>query len=42
MAALQAGYFDETAGNQIWRNMISRRRMLPTKSFTDYLKTVDS
>ncbi|SET59138.1 Predicted nucleic acid-binding protein, contains PIN domain [Natronincola peptidivorans] len=40
VAALDAGYIDETAGNQIWSNMISKRRMLPTSSFTDYLKTI--
>lgn len=42
VAALQAGYIDETTGNQIWHNMIARKRILPTKSFTDYLKTIDS
>lgn len=42
VAALQAGYIDETAGNQIWRKMIVRMRILPTKSFTDYLKMVDN
>ncbi|HZX46429.1 MAG TPA: hypothetical protein VFF83_04085 [Clostridia bacterium] len=42
VAALQASYIDETTGNQIWHNMIARKRILPTKSFTDYLKTIDS
>lgn len=40
VAALNAGYIDETSGNQIWRNMLTRRRMLPTKTFTNYLKTI--
>lgn len=39
VAALNKGYIDETTGNQIWRNMIAKRRMLPTNSFTEYLKT---
>lgn len=39
VAALKAGYIDENDGNQIWSNMISRRRLLPTRSFSDYLKT---
>ena len=37
VAALKVGYIDEATGNQIWRNMIARRRMLPANSFTDYL-----
>ncbi len=40
VAARNAGFIDETAGNQIWHNMIDRKRMLPTNSFTDYLKMV--
>jgi predicted nucleic acid-binding protein len=40
VAALNAGYIDETSGNQIWSNMLARRRILPTKTFTDYLKTI--
>lgn len=38
VAALNAGYINEQNGNQIWSNMISRKRMLPTPTFTDYLK----
>ncbi len=40
VAALNEGYIDEHIGNQIWTNMISKRRMLPTPTFTEYLKTV--
>lgn len=39
VAALNKGYIDETTGNQIWSNMIAKRRMLPTSTFTEYLKT---
>ena len=27
-------------GNQIWKNVIRKRRMLPTATFTEYLKTI--
>lgn len=37
VAALEVGYIDENTGNQIWHNMISKRRILPTSSFSDYL-----
>jgi predicted nucleic acid-binding protein len=37
--ALNKGYIDETTGNQIWINMIAKRRILPTSTFTEYLKT---
>ena len=40
VAALNEGYIDEQTGNQIWANMISKRRMLPTPTFTEYLKTI--
>ena len=40
VAALDEGYIDEQTGNQIWANMISKRRMLPTPTFTEYLKTI--
>lgn len=36
--ALNRKYINESMGNQIWSEMIRRRRMLPTKTFTDYLK----
>lgn len=40
VAALDKGYIDETTGNQIWSNMVAKRRMLPTATFTEYLKTI--
>ncbi len=40
VSALNAGYIDENTGNEIWSNMISKRRILPTNSFSDYLKTI--
>ena len=40
VAALNKGFIDEEAGNQIWAKMIDKRRMLPTATFTDYLKTI--
>lgn len=39
LAALNKGYIDETTGNKIWSNMIAKRRMLPTSTFAEYLKT---
>lgn len=41
VSALKAGYIDENNGNEIWSNMISKRRILPANSFTDYLKTIE-
>lgn len=38
--ALNKGFIDEAAGNQIWTNMIVKRRMLPTATFTEYLKMI--
>lgn len=40
VTALNKGYIDETTGNQIWSNMIAKRRMLPTATFTEYLNKV--
>lgn len=40
VAALNKSYIDEKTGNLIWKNMISKRRMLPTATFTEYLKRV--
>lgn len=40
ITALKAGLIDEQTGNQIWSNMLLKRRLLPTASFSDYLKTV--
>jgi len=37
VAALDAGLIDETAGNQIWHDMLDKKRMLPANSFTDFL-----
>ena len=36
--ALNAGLINETTGNQIWSGMLSKRRLLPAASFSDYLK----
>ena len=41
VAALSKGFIDEPTGNQIWTNMISKRRMLPTATFTEYLKMIE-
>ena len=38
VAALNKGCIDEATGNQIWKNMISKRRMLRTATFSEYLK----
>ena len=38
VAALNKGYIDEETGNQIWKNMIAKKRMLPTLTFTEYLQ----
>lgn len=35
--AFDAGYIDESQGNEIWTNMIKRRRKLGHDSFSDYL-----
>lgn len=40
VAALNKGYIDEAAGNQIWSNMLAKKRRLPEASFSDYLKTI--
>jgi predicted nucleic acid-binding protein len=36
--AMTKGLIDENTGNQIWTSMLSKRRKLPTASFSDYLK----
>lgn len=36
--ALNQGIITEIDGNTIWANMIAKNRMLPTASFSDYLK----
>ncbi len=38
ISAFDANLIDKTDGNQIWNNMLLKRRLLPTTSFTDYLK----
>lgn len=38
MEAMNAGMISEAEGNDIWANMIRKRRMLPAAAFTDYLK----
>ena len=37
MKALDAGIITEKEGNIIWSDMIQKRRMLPTKTFSEYL-----
>lgn len=37
VAALKNGIITEAEGNTIWANMLSKRRMLPTATFSDYL-----
>ena len=36
--ALNKGLITETEGNTIWSQMLAKRRMLPSSSFSDYLK----
>lgn len=36
--ALRIGLITEVSGNQIWKNMLSRKRKLPTSTFSDYIK----
>lgn len=38
--SLNKGLIDETSGDQIWSIMIQKRRLLPTPTFTEYLKTL--
>ena len=35
--AMNAGIITETDGNKIWTEMIRKRRMLPTSTFSEYL-----
>lgn len=35
--ALERGIITEADGNVLWANMLSKRRMLPTATFSDYL-----
>ena len=36
--AFQRGFITEDEGNDIWAQMLAKRRKLGAKSFTDYLK----
>ena len=38
--AFNAGHIDEAEGNNIWHNMLGKRRVLPGLTFTEYLRTV--
>ena len=40
--AMNSGMISETDGNNIWAGMIRKRRMLPTATFTDYIKTQET
>lgn len=35
--ALEKGLIDEKGGNQIWQDMIRRKRLLPTATFSEFL-----
>ena len=37
--ALNQGIITESEGNSIWSNMIAKKRMLPTTTFTDYINS---
>lgn len=39
IVALTKGIINENTGNQIWSKMLSKRRLLPTASFSEYLET---
>lgn len=36
--ALHSGMISEIEGDEIWANMLRKRRMLPAAAFTDYMK----
>jgi predicted nucleic acid-binding protein len=36
--AMNRGLIDEKIGNEIWDNMLSKQRLLPAETFSDYLK----
>ena len=38
--ALEEEHINESTGNQIWVNMIKKRRMLPASNLTEYLKMI--
>lgn len=37
LKALELNMISEEDGNEMWKEMIKRRRMLPTRSFTEYI-----
>lgn len=38
--ALKQGIISESDGNEIWANMLAKKRILPSNSFSDYLKSL--
>jgi hypothetical protein len=40
--ALHKGYITEKEGNVLWEDMLRKKRMLPTQTFTDFLKKNDT
>jgi hypothetical protein len=40
VAAFNTGHIDEAEGNNIWHDMLGKRRVLPRPTFTEYLRTV--
>ena len=38
--ALKQGIITESEGNTLWANMLLKKRMLPTPTFTDYLSSI--
>ncbi|NMB41152.1 MAG: hypothetical protein GX996_04365 [Firmicutes bacterium] len=39
IAAFKAEHIDEVEGNNIWQNMLAKRRALPKPTFSEYLRT---
>jgi predicted nucleic acid-binding protein len=39
--ALNKGYITETQGNTLWASMLSKRRKLGEKTFSDFLKSIN-
>ena len=39
VAALAAGLINEATGNTMWTNMLAKKRLLPTRTFSDYLQS---
>ena len=40
--AMNSGIISETDCNDIWANMLRKKRMLPTATFTDYIKSKET